>query len=115
MSRISRRHGWWLIALAIFALAAVLAAFGRLQSLDNAFADQRAKLLTHEVRSDIVLVGIDAASIAALEQWPWPRRHHAALIGQLAQAAPRSVFIDIDFSSLSNQIDDAVLESALAR
>jgi diguanylate cyclase (GGDEF)-like protein/PAS domain S-box-containing protein len=115
MSRISRRHGWWLIAVAVFALAAGLAALGRLQPLDNAFADQRAKLLTHEVHSEIVIVGIDAASISALEQWPWPRRHHAALLGQLAQTAPRSVFLDIDFSSLSNQIDDALLESALVK
>ena len=115
MRRISRRHGWWLIALAVFALAAGLAVFGRLQPIENAFADQRAKLLKHEVRSDIVIVGIDAASISALDQWPWPRRHHGELLGQLAQAAPRSVFIDIDFSSLSNQLDDAMLESALAR
>ena len=68
-----------------------------------------------EVRSDIVIVGIDAASLAALDQWPWPRRHHAKLVGQLTHAAPASVFLDIDFSSQSNPLDDAVLEAALAQ
>ena len=114
MNRLGR-HGWWLTAIAVFSVVAGLRAFGQLQSLENAFADQRARWFMHEVRSDIVIVGIDAASIAALDQWPWPRRHHAALLDELGRAAPRSVFVDIDFSSLSNPIDDAVLESALAR
>ncbi len=110
-----RRRGWWLIALAVFALVAGLRVVGALQPLDDAYGDLRAKAALHEVRSDIVIVGIDAASIASLDQWPWPRRHHAALIEQLARASPRSVFLDIDFSSLSNPLDDAMLESALAR
>ena len=109
------RRGWLLLALAAFALVAGLRALGQLHWLDNAFADQRARLMREEIRSNIVIVGIDAASLDALEQWPWPRRHHANLIGQLANAAPRSVFLDIDFSSLSDPLDDALLESALAR
>ena len=113
MTRLSRRHGWWLIALAVFAVCAGLRALGTLQSLENAFADQRARWFTHEVRSDIVIVGIDATSISALERWPWPRRHHAELLDQLSRTAPRSVFLDIDFSSLSAPFDDAALELAL--
>src|SRR6188768_1369532 len=115
MIRLSRRNGWWLIALAVLAIAAGLRALGALQPLDNAFADQRARLFTHEVRSDIVIVGIDAASLAALDQWPWPRRYHAKLVEELSRAAPDRVFIDIDFSSQSNALDDAVLEAALAK
>jgi diguanylate cyclase (GGDEF)-like protein/PAS domain S-box-containing protein len=115
MTRVSRQQGWWLIALAIFAMAAGLRALGALQAPDNAFADQRARWLSHEVHSDIVIVGIDAASVQALDQWPWPRRHHAQLIDQLVKTAPRSVFLDIDFSSLSTPFDDAALELALNR
>jgi diguanylate cyclase (GGDEF)-like protein/PAS domain S-box-containing protein len=113
MIRVSRRHGWWLIASMLFAAAAGLHALGSLRALDDAFADQRARWSMHEVRSDIVIVGIDAASISTLDRWPWPRRHHAELIEQLSKAAPRYLFLDIDFSSLSNPLDDAVLESAL--
>jgi diguanylate cyclase (GGDEF)-like protein/PAS domain S-box-containing protein len=115
MSTISRRHGGWLTALAAFALVAALGLTGVLQPLENAAADARARLLNREVPSEIVIVGIDAASLSALERWPWPRRHHATLIGELSKATPASVFIDIDFSSPSNDLDDALLEAALAK
>jgi len=115
MIRAGRRHGWWVIALTACVLVAALRAMGALQSLENVFADTRASLLVREVRSDIVIVGIDAASLAALDQWPWPRRHHARLVEELTRAAPASVFLDVDFSSQSNALDDAVLEAALAK
>jgi len=115
MTHLGRRHGWWLIALAVFAVVCGLRGFGRLQSYENSLADVRAKLLSHEVRSNIVIVGIDAASLTALDQWPWPRRQHGKLLRQLSKASPQQVFLDIDFSSPSNDLDDAALESALAR
>jgi len=115
MIRVGRRHGWWAIALTAFALVAALRTTDALQALENAAVDARARLLIRDVRSDIVIVGIDAASLAALEQWPWPRRHHAKLVEELTRASPASVFMDIDFSSQSNALDDAVLEAALAR
>ncbi|HEY6123301.1 MAG TPA: diguanylate cyclase, partial [Steroidobacteraceae bacterium] len=92
-----------------------LRATGLLQPLENGVADARARLTMREVRSDIVIVGIDAASLATLDRWPWPRRHHAKLLEEISRAAPARVFMDIDFSSQSNQIDDAVLEAALAK
>ncbi|MEJ0086534.1 MAG: EAL domain-containing protein [Pseudomonadota bacterium] len=115
MIRIGRRHVWWLIALAAFVVVGALRLGGALRPLENFVSDVRARLLRSEVPSDIVIVAIDAKSIAALDQWPWPRRNHAELINQLAKAAPRRVFLDIDFSSASNPLDDALLESALAR
>src|SRR5688572_21244538 len=113
MTRLGRRGGWWMIALAVFAVVAGLRALGQLQPLENAFTDLRARGSMHEVRSDIVIVGIDAHSLKTLDQWPWPRRHHAGLLDQLAKASPHSVFIDVDFSALTNPLDDALLESAL--
>jgi len=115
MIRFSRQHGWWLAALAVAILFGALRAGGQLQSLENAAADMRARLLTREVRSDIVIVGIDAASLKALNEWPWPRRHHAKLMDRLRHDAPASVFLDIDFSSQTTSLDDALLEAALAK
>ena len=112
MIRVRHGSGWGLIALAAAALVSVLAATGTLSSLENAGADARSRLLMREVRSDIVIVGIDAASLTALDQWPWPRRYHAKLVEELSRAAPDRVFIDIDFSSQSNALDDAVLDDA---
>jgi diguanylate cyclase (GGDEF)-like protein/PAS domain S-box-containing protein len=108
------RQSRWIIAIAAFALAAGLRVAGLFQPLENATSDARARLDSHAVESGIVIVGIDARSIAALDRWPWPRRHHAGLIRRLDTAAPRTVFLDIDFSSQSNALDDAVFESALA-
>jgi diguanylate cyclase (GGDEF)-like protein/PAS domain S-box-containing protein len=110
-----RRNGGWWIALAVLALIAALSACGVLRPYENLLADARAKLLAREVRSDIVIVEMDAASLAALDRWPWPRNYHAKLLGEIAAAKPRSVFMDIDFSSQSSGLDDAVLEAALAK
>jgi diguanylate cyclase (GGDEF)-like protein/PAS domain S-box-containing protein len=106
---------WPAAALAIFAGAYFLHANGRLARLDNVIADTRASVLRHERASDIVIVGIDPDSLAALDEWPWPRRHHARLLQMLKPAAPRSLFIDIEFASRSpEEQDDALLERALA-
>jgi diguanylate cyclase (GGDEF)-like protein/PAS domain S-box-containing protein len=115
MIRISRRRGWWLTALAVFVVVGVLRATGQFQPLENAASDLRARVTMREVRSDNVIVGIDAASLAELNQWPWPRSHHAKLLKQLTAAAPASVFLDIDFSSQTNPLEDAVLEAALVK
>ena len=63
MIRFSRRHGWWLTALAVFILVGGLRANGQLQSLENAAADMRARLMLRDVRSDIVIVDIDAFAL----------------------------------------------------
>lgn len=112
--RLTLSRDGWITALAVLALVLLARGAGLLQTLEFAASDARARLLLREVSSDVVIVGIDAQSLAALDRWPWPRRHHAELIRRLADAAPRRVFLDIDFSSRSNELDDAVLESAIA-
>jgi len=104
---------WATAALAILAGTYLLHATGRLALAEHAVADARAALLAHERASDIVIVGIDAESLAALDEWPWPRQHHARLLQMLRPAAPSSVFLDIDFSSRRAEDDDALFERAL--
>jgi diguanylate cyclase (GGDEF)-like protein/PAS domain S-box-containing protein len=109
-----RQLVWPAAVLAIFAGTYFLHANGRFARVENAIAETRAVLLRHERDSDIVIVGIDPESLAALNEWPWPRRHHARLLQMLRPAAPKSVFIDIEFGSHSTEEDDALLERALA-
>lgn len=111
----ARIAGWALIALTVFALTWGLRAGGYLAPLEHRAADLRARLLQHEVKSDIVIVGIDARSLADLQQWPWPRRYHARVLERLAASDVRRIFIDIDFSARTNPEDDGLLEAALAR
>ena len=115
MIRIGRQTGWWLTAGAALLAVCVLQFSGLLRPLENFATDLRARMLKHERRSDIVIVGIDAASIQALDHWPWPRRHHAKLLEKLRAATPQRLFLDVDFSSASNSLDDAVLAAELAR
>jgi len=105
---------WPAAVLAIFAGTYYLHANGGLVRVEHAIADVRAAVLHRERASDIVIVGIDADSLAALNEWPWPRRHHARLLQMLKPAEPKTLFIDIDFSSRSTAEDDALLERALA-
>jgi diguanylate cyclase (GGDEF)-like protein/PAS domain S-box-containing protein len=108
------QHVWPAVALAILAVAYFLHWTGRLALVENAVAEARAALLAHERPTDIVIVGIDAQSLRALSEWPWPRRHHARLLQMLRAAEPKTVFIDIDFSSHTSEEDDGMLERALA-
>jgi diguanylate cyclase (GGDEF)-like protein/PAS domain S-box-containing protein len=106
---------WPGTVLAILVGAYLLQANGSFARIENAVEEARAAALTHTVDSDIVIVGIDADSLRALSEWPWPRRHHARLLQMLRPAAPKAVFVDIDFSSRSGEDDDAMLERELAQ
>jgi diguanylate cyclase (GGDEF)-like protein/PAS domain S-box-containing protein len=111
----SRHPRWWLIALAILFVVGVLDLCGQLAGLEKSASDLRARLLRHEVTSDIVIVDVDSNSAHALETWPWPRRHHAKLMEQLAASTPQRVFLDFDLSEASSPADDELLDVALAR
>jgi len=110
---IGRAHRWPLVALTILALTLLLRAAGQLAPFEHSVADARSRVLQRQVPSDIVLVGIDARSLADLRQWPWPRRYHARLLETIAAAEPRRVFVDVDFSAHTNAEDDGLLAAAL--
>jgi diguanylate cyclase (GGDEF)-like protein/PAS domain S-box-containing protein len=112
---VRRRLPWPAIAF-IGLLVAWLGSAGEFSTrLEYELADARARLLLHEIDSDVVIIGIDARSISELHEWPWPRRYHADLVDILSPASPKQLFLDIDFSSPSRDEDDQLLESALAR
>jgi len=109
-----QRLVWPAVALAILGTTYFLHAGGRLARLENVVAEARAAALSHVRETDIVIVGIDADSLRELDEWPWPRRHHARLLQMLRPAQPKTLFVDIDFSSRSTEQDDALFERALA-
>ena len=63
---------------------------------------------------DIVIVGIDERSIAALGPWPWSRTLHAQLLEQLVPHAPRSVLFNVFFDTPGPPEDDARLAAAMS-
>ncbi|MGJ7493322.1 CHASE2 domain-containing protein [Variovorax sp. ZT4R33] len=64
---------------------------------------------------DIVIIGIDERSIAALGPWPWSRTMHAHLLEQLAPYAPRSVLFNVFFDTPGPPEDDVWLATAMAK
>ena len=69
-----------------------------------------------ESRLPIVIVGIDDASMAQLnERWPWPRRLHARLVEALHDAGAAVIAMDVIFDHPTTPRDDAALERAVAR
>jgi adenylate cyclase len=106
------------------------------------FLDRRERLAmdeTHQAsrkttpRTDLVVLGIDDASLkldsawpedieaspalqAMQKQWPWPRRAWASILDKLSEAGAKQVFLDITFKSPSEVPEnDHILAEALQR
>lgn len=107
----------WRIPAIVVALAASLLAgvSGAGRGVERGLADARYALRHHQASSDVVIVEIDARSIAAIDRWPWPRRNYVSVVDRLRRAGAASVAFDVDFSVPSNPADDAALAQALAR
>ncbi|WP_279482343.1 EAL domain-containing protein [Aureimonas sp. SK2] len=81
--------------------------------LDTRLSDARFVVGQRPASGGIVLVDIDAASMAEVGVWPWPRRLHADLLRAAADAGASRVAFDIDFSTRSGALDDEALAEAL--
>ena len=111
---LSNARPWWLVApmLALAAgLLVIIAGWGG--GVERALRDTRDGVRMHSASGNVVIVEIDAKSLRALDQWPWPRRHHAALVDRLAAADASLIAFDVNFEVGSNPEDDARLADAL--
>lgn len=98
----------------VSAVVVVLYLTGSLTFVERQFDDLKFSLLKRPATQDVVIVEIDARSIAEIGVWPWPRRLHAAVLERLLAAGAARVAFDVDFSALSNEADDARFARALA-
>ena len=73
----------------------------------------RAKLVERKPTGTVVVVEIDARSIQAAGQWPWPRERFATAIRNLRNGGATLVGFDVDFSARSSASDDTALKHAL--
>src|SRR5207302_9751759 len=90
-----------------------LFASGALEPIENRLLEARARFLDRPPTGQVAIVEIDAKSLAALNNWPWPRRYHAELIKRLRDARVSMLAFDVDFSARSNAADDKALANAL--
>jgi diguanylate cyclase len=108
-----RRRDCLAAAIIVILLTLILFAAGALEPLEHRLTESRAQLLDRAPTGQVAIVEIDAKSLAALNNWPWPRRYHAALIRRLGADGASMIAFDVDFSARSNPADDQALASAL--
>jgi CHASE2 domain-containing sensor protein len=85
---------WFVVVL--LCLTALLYLSGIFWRADLAILD--AALPSGAAPPDVVIVGIDESSIAALGRWPWPRSIHAQLLDRLREEGVRAVALDVLFT-----------------
>jgi CHASE2 domain-containing sensor protein len=96
-------------------LGALVLVTGAGQGIDRMLRLARDDLRAHPASGEVQIVEIDERSLQAIDRWPYPRRYHAQLIDRLEAAGVRSIAFDVDFSSLSNPVDDGALAASLRR
>ena len=104
-----------LLLLLALATGAVAAATGVGGGIDESLRVARDGMRAHPASGRLVIVEIDARSIAAGGRWPWPRGRHGALIDRLTASGVTGIAFDIDFSAPSDPAEDMRFAAALAR
>ena len=103
-------------ALTAFATAAAAALWlsGLLAGMDRGLQTAFFAMQVRDASGELVVVEMDAASLAAIRRWPWDRAHYAELVDKLDAAGARSIAFDVDFSAASNPESDERLRRSLA-
>ncbi|HEX7858277.1 MAG TPA: CHASE2 domain-containing protein [Sphingobium sp.] len=104
---------WWIVGIAVTALAVLLAYDGTLRRADAAFYDLIRHVDGRAPDPALLIVTIDDESLARLGPWPWPRARHAELIERLNRAGARLVGYDVLF--LEPKPGDEALATAMGR
>jgi len=89
-------------------------AIGVIDAFRTSLIDWRFDQAKRPVSGQVVVVGVDAASLSAVGVWPWPRSVHAQLLARLQQAGAAEVAFDVDFSSRTTPVEDRVFAQALS-
>lgn len=85
-------------ALVAAAFVALLAATGALKSLEYGLYDAATRAANPPALTEIAIIGIDEASVAALGPTPWPRDVYARLIDQLSAAGAKGIVLMPSFA-----------------
>lgn len=96
-----RTDGFWggLVALAVAGMCVVT---GASLSLEHKLYDAAVRTSSPAPLADVVIVGIDDASLASVGPWPWSRDIHARLIDRLSAAGAQTVVYTPTFTQPQN-------------
>lgn len=87
-----------LLSTLLALLAAIASWFSAPLALNNVAHDAFQRAALGEAPDDVLIVGIDEASLQGIGKWPWRRDIHAQLINRLDKAGVKAIAYDIVFS-----------------
>jgi diguanylate cyclase (GGDEF)-like protein/PAS domain S-box-containing protein len=99
--------------LLVLSLSFAALVAGYLDPVDHSLTEWRFGQAVRPPTGEIVLVDIDAKSLAAIGDWPWSRSVHARLLTELDRLDAAEIAFDIDFSARSSPQGDLDFESAI--
>jgi EAL domain-containing protein (putative c-di-GMP-specific phosphodiesterase class I)/CHASE2 domain-containing sensor protein len=97
------------------AVGALVLLTGTGASLDRHLQTWRDGVRNHSATGKLVLIEIDARSLAAIDHWPWPRTYYARAVEALNAAGVQTIGFDVDVSTRSARDQDAAFALALER
>jgi EAL domain-containing protein (putative c-di-GMP-specific phosphodiesterase class I)/CHASE2 domain-containing sensor protein len=100
--------------LLLAAMVAAAAASGSFRPFERRLDEITFALFERPASDQVHVVEMDAASMAAIQSWPWSRDHYARMLQQLDAAGVRSISIDVDFSGRGDAAGDAAFGAAIA-
>lgn len=96
-------------------LAVLLGLYSPEGPVEQLFHNGRDTINSKPASGRIHIVEIDAKSLSALDNWPWPRGYHAQLVDELDKAGVAQIVFDVDFSSYSTLDGDEEFAAAIGR
>lgn len=112
--RRQRRLDALLIGALLGALALAIVTQHWAWRFDRVLYDLGLALSPRPAPTDIVIVAIDDASVAAIGRWPWRRAVHTTLLERVSAAKPHAVMLDLILSEPDpDPRQDALLAQAL--
>jgi CHASE2 domain-containing sensor protein len=106
-----RRH---VLSVGLFVSIAGLTWAGVFTPLDDRLMDSRFRLVPRAPSDSLIVVEIDPRSLGEIQPWPWSRSVYADVVRNLQGAGARTIGIDVDVSSLSDEPGDRAFREALA-
>lgn len=103
---------WLLIGLGATTIVTLGVRSGAVERADRLIYDLVAPLHAAPPDDRIVIAAIDNDTLAAVGQWPWPRRIHGDAITRIRAAGAAAIIYDILF--IEPAADDALLARAMA-
>jgi EAL domain-containing protein (putative c-di-GMP-specific phosphodiesterase class I)/CHASE2 domain-containing sensor protein len=103
-----------LMLCALALVVTIMTLTGAFRAAENSVADVSFSLLSRPASGQIHIVEMDAASMAEVRRWPWPRDHYARVLKTLDAAGARSISFDVDFSGVGDAAGDRAFAEALA-